>query len=164
LSSIIETLATAHDEHVSPQRAAIYITTLRGRRYSEEELTTAGRELLITSRRFPAIADFVEAIEGKQPTLDSRLAAEASRQWSLLTSHDRSEKPARLASRVCKDVVGTVNPGKDLQFRDMNFMRRPFVEEYVRRRKAEEGEARECRINEISSTGRDIAGMLGGSE
>ena len=124
MKQILGTLAHAFDTAVSPQRAAVYAATLL-ERYTREELSRAARELLFTSKRFPTIADFVEAREGKQETVDNALQAEASEEWGNLLAERSCSK---LADKVCKEITGTMYPGSDISVRDAGFHRRAFLE------------------------------------
>jgi len=150
MSAILETLAEAFGEDVSPQRAAVYVATL-GERYTDAELAGAGRALLLTSRRFPAIADFVEAIEGKRPTQGQKLLDEAADQWAKLMAANPQSPSSKLADHVCRDVTGTMFPAADLSLRDAGFKRRDFVEMYARRKQAAANEDRERLLDEAAS-------------
>jgi len=147
---VIVWLAEVYGVEVKPERMALYAETLLAR-YTPPEVLKAGRGLVYSSRFFPSIADFVEAIEGKVPTLDQGILDEAADQWALLMGANPQSPSSRFANRVCKQVTGTIFPGTDLTIRDAGFQRKAFLEMYARKMKATMSEDRQRLLDEAAS-------------
>ena len=149
IKSILTTLAAAFDEDVSPQRAAIYASVL-GDRYSEQELDRAGRSLLLTARRFPTIAHFVEAIDGKpdmEPDADTKIAAQE--QWGIVVSYQGSLDET--AQETVNDLFGSWRQLGQMQTDAIAMRVRDFTEAYISRRKRDVRQNRQRLLDEAAS-------------
>lgn len=153
-------LGNIYGVEVKAERMAVYAETLL-ERYEVGEILTAAHGLVISSRFFPAVADFVEAIDGVPQSAAGLLEQEAIKAWRHLTATTWDEHPSDFAKRISRDVAGTTQ-FNDHHQRDLQFIRKDFIRQYIAVSLEQRRTDAQTRRDQIASTGQDVAGLIGG--
>ena len=121
--------------------------------YPASVIVETASKLPYSCRFFPTVADFVEAIDGKPPTLHSKLESEALDAWRHITARVWDVHPSDFVKEVARDVAGTTVFNHH-QERDLMFIRKDFVKRYVEVSMEKMREERQKLLDEVASVGR----------